>query len=60
MSAADERRRALLLPVAVAVAVVVAFSPVLGNGFVDWDDDVNFTDNVAYRGFSLAHGRSTT
>lgn len=29
---------------------VAAFFPVLHNGFVDWDDDVNIVDNLNYRG----------
>ena len=31
-------RAAGLIPVALAAATAVAFLPVLGNGFVDWDD----------------------
>jgi len=27
------------------------------NGFVDWDDDLNLTDNVAYRGLDATHVR---
>jgi hypothetical protein len=34
----------------VAAVVVAAFLPVLGNGFVNWDDDRNFTENPDYRG----------
>jgi len=39
-------------PALVVAAVLVAFSPVLGNEFVLWDDDLNLTDNPYYRGFS--------
>ncbi len=39
-------------PLAVVGATLAAFSPILSNGFVDWDDDANFVDNPAYRGFS--------
>ena len=33
-----------------AVGVWIAFSPVLGNGFVDWDDKAQILDNHAFRG----------
>ncbi|TMA41147.1 MAG: hypothetical protein E6J81_18780, partial [Deltaproteobacteria bacterium] len=33
-----------------AVPVVLAFLPVLGNGFVVWDDDIYLLGNDAYRG----------
>jgi protein O-mannosyl-transferase len=39
----------------VALVVVAVFLPALDNGFVNWDDDVNFTDNPNFRGFSAAH-----
>jgi tetratricopeptide (TPR) repeat protein len=37
------------------VAVLVAYLPSLGCGFVNWDDDANFLDNPYYRGLSPAH-----
>lgn len=43
-----------LLPAGLAAAVVVAFFPVLGADFVNWDDDVNFTRNPHYRGLGLS------
>jgi protein O-mannosyl-transferase len=33
-----------------AIGVWIAFSPVLGNGFVDWDDKAQILDNYSYRG----------
>jgi tetratricopeptide (TPR) repeat protein len=48
------RQRWLVAAVLVAV-VVLAFLPVLSNGFVNWDDDLNLTDNPNYRGFSWQH-----
>ncbi len=39
-----------LAPVLVALLTIAAFFPVLQNGFVDWDDDVNIVDNLDYRG----------
>jgi hypothetical protein len=36
------------------MTVVACFSPALENGFVDWDDDLNLTENPRYRGFSPA------
>ncbi len=41
---------ALLVPMALAAAAAVAFLPILGNGFVDWDDTRNFLGNPHYRG----------
>ena len=35
------------------VAVFLAFAPSLSAEFVSWDDDVNFTQNRAYRGLGL-------
>src|SRR5262245_58983660 len=39
-----------ILPLAVAVLTVIAFLPVLSGSFLNWDDDVNFRHNRAYRG----------
>src|SRR5262245_50231043 len=38
-----------ILPLAVALLTVVAFLPVLSGSFLNWDDDVNFRFNRAYR-----------
>ena len=48
--------RAVLLSI-VALLTMLAFAPSLQNGFVDWDDDVNLTRNVHYRGLGLEHLR---
>lgn len=44
-------------PVALGIALVTAlvFAPALGNGFVDWDDDVNLIHNGSFRGLGLSH-----
>ena len=42
---------------ALVLGVAVAFAPMLQNGFVVWDDDLNLTANLAYRGLSPAHLR---
>lgn len=39
-------------PLAVAIAVIAAFFPVLSAGFVNYDDPVNFLRNPHFRGFS--------
>ncbi len=39
-----------LVPSLVSLLTVLAFLPVLGNGFVDWDDKANFLENRSYRG----------
>ncbi len=43
-----------LVAIPVALLVIVAFLPVLDNGFVLWDDQGNFVDNPFYRGLGLA------
>jgi Flp pilus assembly protein TadD len=42
--------REAVVPCIVAAATLLAFAPALGAGFLTWDDDVNFVDNIAYRG----------
>lgn len=44
-------------PVVVFVLTAAVFSPALLNGFVDWDDNVNFLANPHYRGLGLAQIR---
>ena len=39
-----------LVPLAVAVLTAAAFLPTLAGSFLNWDDNVNFLDNPAYRG----------
>jgi len=34
----------------IAVTVALVFLPSMGNGFTNWDDDINFLDNPEYRG----------
>jgi len=46
-----------LAPAIVVVAVLAVFWPALGNQFVDWDDDMNVTENPRFRGLSPAHLR---
>ncbi len=43
-------RVSLLLFFLVAAVTFVAFLPTLGAGFVNWDDDMNFTTNPGFRG----------
>ena len=43
-------RREWIVPVIVGLLAMAAFLPALNAGFVSWDDDKNFTANVAYRG----------
>src|SRR5438270_13691403 len=47
-------RRTWLVAVPLALIVVAAFVPVLDNGFVDWDDELNFLKNPYYRGLGEA------
>ncbi len=48
--ARDRDRRAWLLVVPIVALVAAAFWPILANGFVDWDDETNFTQNYHFRG----------
>jgi hypothetical protein len=54
-AAPPPRRRALGPPVLIALLVVACFLPVLGNDFVNLDDQYYFTENLGYRGLSFAH-----
>jgi len=45
------RRDALL----VGLLTLAVFSPTLLNGWVEWDDQVNFGDNPHYRGLGWRH-----
>jgi protein O-mannosyl-transferase len=47
---AGSRRLGIFLGLAVGIAAAVAFLPVLSNGWVVFDDDENFLDNVDFRG----------
>src|SRR6185295_20188532 len=39
-----------LVPVVVAALTTICFIPALSGSFLNWDDNVNFLDNLAYRG----------
>jgi protein O-mannosyl-transferase len=53
-SLASSRRLGILVGLAVGVAAAIPFVPVLSNGWVVFDDDGNFLDNVDYRGMGWA------
>jgi tetratricopeptide (TPR) repeat protein len=40
---------------ALIVLTIAVFAPSMLNGFVDWDDEINLTRNLRYRGFSATH-----
>jgi hypothetical protein len=46
-----------LVPLAVAILTTAAFLPTLSGSFLNWDDNVNFLENPAYRGLDLEHVR---
>jgi hypothetical protein len=46
-----------LAAVPLVLLVVAAFYPCLSNGFVDWDDHVNFLRNTGYRGLGWSQLR---
>jgi Flp pilus assembly protein TadD len=46
-----------LLVLLVVAAAFVAFLPTLEAGFVNWDDDMNFTNNADFRGLGWANLR---
>jgi Flp pilus assembly protein TadD len=43
-------RRAWVLIAIPILAAVVAYSPVVGNGFIEWDDRANFLENRGFAG----------
>jgi tetratricopeptide (TPR) repeat protein len=43
------------VPLILGAAVLATFLPSLWNGFVNWDDDANFTYNENFRGLSPSH-----
>ena len=45
------------IPYALAAVAFLVFSPALLNGFVDWDDHINLTENPGYRGLGWTHIR---
>jgi protein O-mannosyl-transferase len=49
-SAPARDRPTWLVAVPLLLLLVAAFLPVVGNGFVDWDDETNFLKNSQYRG----------
>lgn len=42
------------IPLALSLITLVVFSPSLWNDFVDWDDQINLSENLAYRGLGAA------
>ena len=46
-----------LVPLAVAGLIAAVFLPTLSGSFLNWDDNVNFLDNPAYRGLGREHIR---
>ncbi|HRY30522.1 MAG TPA: tetratricopeptide repeat protein [Elusimicrobiota bacterium] len=49
-----EKGRDRVASAAVALLTFFVFSPALMNGFVNWDDDINFLNNPHYRGLGLS------
>ncbi len=45
------------MPLALFAVTLIVFSPALGNGWLDYDDDRNFLNNPHYRGLGLAQLR---
>lgn len=45
------------LPLVVGVLAFLTFSPVLGGGFLNWDDDRGLLTNPAFRGLGVGHLR---
>jgi Flp pilus assembly protein TadD len=47
----------LVIALSLAAATLIVFSPALGNGWLDYDDDRNFLTNPGYRGLGAAQLR---
>ncbi|MBI4635868.1 MAG: tetratricopeptide repeat protein [Candidatus Rokubacteria bacterium] len=45
------------LPLVIVLAVLATFAGALGNGWVEWDDNINFLENPNYRGFGWSEIR---
>jgi len=45
----------VLIPLFIVLVTFLALSPVLKNGFTNWDDDVQFLDNPIIRGLDFNH-----
>ncbi len=56
-AASPSPQASALLLLLVVAAAFVAFLPTLEAGFVNWDDDINFTNNPAFRGLGWANLR---
>ena len=50
-------RASLALILLVVATTFAAFLPTLGAGFVNWDDDMNFANNLGFRGLGWANLR---
>ena len=50
MASPPSKLRALI-PVLVVLLTIACFLPALSGSFLNWDDNVNFQDNPAFRGF---------
>ncbi|MGE5306739.1 MAG: tetratricopeptide repeat protein [Alphaproteobacteria bacterium] len=48
-------RYAWAIPLFIAAITIVAFYPVLKNGFINWDDDYNVLQNPFYRGLGWSN-----
>lgn len=61
MPTGDTRQTAralrIILPISLFVITALVFVPALGGQFLDWDDRVNFVDNLGYRGLGAAQLR---
>jgi hypothetical protein len=51
----SNNRRVIALAAACAIASAVLYLPVLGFGFVNWDDHLHVTDNQDLRGLGIAY-----
>src|SRR5262250_2793158 len=56
-SATTRRRADLAAALALFVITLIVFSPALGHGWLDYDDDRNFLNNPHYRGLGPAQLR---
>src|SRR5690348_8832218 len=48
-----DKRSSWAIPLGIALLTILAFLPVLHNGFVSWDDDRNFVENPHFRGLGF-------
>ncbi len=54
-ASSGDRALRVSLPIVIAAVTLVVFSPARTGEFLNWDDDLNFSNNFGYRGLDTGH-----